>query len=245
MFRSPAILPVAALSVFGGSVFAGSVPAGAAEVQIAAQGPIVEITAAQTVQAAPDVAIVGAGVTTRAPTATAAMQQNAAAMEKVVARLRALGIAREDIQTTGISLGARYSYNNDGPPTFQGYDAANQVSVKLRKIARAGETLDALVAAGATDINGPQFTLENDGQVRAQARKAAFEKARAQANEYAQMAGYSSVRLLEVSESMGGGAPVPYARAEMVQVAAAPKTPVEPGQVGTVVQVSVKYEMVK
>lgn len=217
----------------------------AAEIQIAVQGPVVEITAAQTVQAAPDVVTVGAGVTTRAPTAVAAMQGNAAAMDKVIARLRALGIAREDVQTTGITLSPRYNYNNDAPPTFLGYDAANQVSIKLRKIDKAGATLDALVAAGATDINGPHFQLEKDEGARSQARKVAFEKAQNQAMEYARLAGFGSVRLLEVNEAITSGAPVPYARVAMVQEAAAPKTPVEPGQVGTTVQVSVKYEMVR
>lgn len=222
-----------------------AVPALAADVQVAVQGPVVEISAAQTVQAAPDVAIIGAGVTTRAPTATQAMQQNAVAMDKVVARLRALGIAREDIQTVGISLSPRYTYNSEAPPTFIGYDAANQVSVKLRRIDKAGETLDALVVVGATDINGPQFQLEKDDAVRAQARKAAFEKARVQALGYAQMAGFTSLRLLEVSEAISGGAPVPYVRTMAMADSVVAKTPVEPGQVGTTVQVSVKYEMVK
>lgn len=222
-----------------------ALPAVAAEIQIPVQGPVIEITAAQTVQAAPDVVTVSAGVTTRAPTAVAAMQNNAAAMDKVITRLRSLGIAREYVQTTGLSLSPRYNYNNDAPPTFLGYDATNQVSIKLRKIDKAGATLDALVAAGATDINGPHFQLEKDDAARSQARKAAFEKARLQAVEYAQMAGYGSVRLLEVNETITGGAPMPFARAVMVQEAAMPKTPIEPGQVGTTVQVSVKYEMVR
>ena len=236
MLRSPLIfLPLVAIAV----------PASAAEIQIAAQGPVVEISSSQTVQGAPDMAVVGAGVTTQAATASAAMQQNAASMEKVIAALRAQGIAREDIQTVGISLSPRYNYNNDAPPTFLGYDAANQVSVRLRKIDKIGDTLDALVRAGATDLNGPQFVMEKDEQPRAQARKAAFEKARLQATEYARMAGYASVRLLEVNEAMSSGAPIPYARGVMVQEASVAKTPVEPGQVGTTVLVSVKYEMVR
>lgn len=234
-------LPLTLLSVAAVS----AVPAIAAETPSPVQGPVVHISASQIVQSTPDIAVIGAGVTTRAPTAAGAMQQNAAAMEKVIARLRTLGIAREDIQTVGISLSPRYNYNNDAPPTFLGYDASNQLSVKLRRIEKVGETLDALVAAGVTDINGPQFLLEKDDAQRAQARKAAFEKARNQAIEYAQMSGFTSVRVLEVSESTMGGTPIPYARAEMMVAAAAPKTPVEPGQVGTVVQVSVKYEMVK
>jgi uncharacterized protein YggE len=119
--------------------------------------------------------------------------------------------------------------------------------VVLRSVARTGPVLDAMVAAGANEVNGPQFSLDDDTGARDVARKAAFEKAGKQAASYAQMAGYSSVRLLEINESLTGGGPIPFAARDAVMAvqAVAPKTPVEPGQIGTVVQVTVKYEMVK
>ncbi len=107
--------------------------------------------------------------------------------------------------------------------------------------------LDALVAAGATDINGPSFSLENDEGPRAQARRAAFDSARERAQEYAQWSGYTGVRLLEVNESVVRGGPVPYAKADgrmMAEASAAP-TPVEPGLVGTQVSLTVKFEMTR
>src|SRR5688572_9508938 len=99
-------------------------PLAAAEIQIAVAGPVVELTVNEVVQSAPDTAMIGAGVTTRAPTASEAMKQNAAQMERVVARLRALGIPAKDIQTSSFSLNAQYQYSREGaPPTFLGYDA--------------------------------------------------------------------------------------------------------------------------
>lgn len=223
------------------------VPALAAEVQIAVQGPVVEMTVNEVVRSAPDTATVGAGVSTRAPTATAAMQQNAAAMDKVIARLRALGIARDDIQTASISLSPQYQYNNDNtPPRFLGYEAANQVSVILHDLDRVGGTLDALVSAGATNINGPSFSLDKDEAARATARKNAFQRAQSEAMEFARLAGFSGLRLLEVSEAFTGRGPVPYAAdAVMVTAQRVAKTPVEPGQVGTGVNLTVKYEMTR
>src|SRR5690242_10378368 len=85
-------------------------PAAAAEVQIQAQAPVVELSVSETVNSPPDVAQVGTGVTTRAPTAKEAVRLNAAAMQKVVDRLKALGIAGKDIQTANFSLNAQYSY---------------------------------------------------------------------------------------------------------------------------------------
>ncbi|MDD3798897.1 MAG: SIMPL domain-containing protein [Novosphingobium sp.] len=221
-------------------------PAMAAEVQIAASGPVVELNVSETVKAKPDIATVGAGVSTRAPTAVAAMQQNARAMDAVIAKIKALGIAKEDIQTTGINLNAQYDYDRTAQQqVFRGYQASNSVSVILRDVPKVGQVLDALVAAGATDINGPSFSIDDDTAAKAQARKAAMEHARAQAMEYARMAGYSGVRLLEVSESIGHTGPVPMLRMAADAVAAAPPTPVEPGLVGTGVTVSVKYEMTR
>ena len=223
-------------------------PAVAANVDIAVQGPVVEITASETVQSEPDRATVGAGVTTRARTAVQAMRDNANQMDAVIARLKALGIAREDIQTSGINLNAAFQYNNNNaPPVFQGYDVTNQVSVTLRDIDKIGATLDALVAAGANNINGPFFSRKNDKPQRAEAREAAFKAAEVQARDYARMAGFGGVRLLAVEETLQQGGPIPFdmARPQAIVVTGSKTTPIEPGRVGSVVQMTVKYEMTR
>lgn len=221
-------------------------PALAAEVQIQSAGPVVELTVNETVKARPDIATVGAGVTSRAPTAVAAMQDNAKAMDTVIAKMKALGIAKDDIQTTGINLYAQYDYDQaTQKQVFRGYQASNQVSVILRKIDSVGKVLDALVAAGATDLNGPTFSIDDDTQAKAQARKTAMETARNQAMNYAQMAGYTGVKLLEITESVSFNRPMPMMmKADVVMTAAAP-TPVEPGLVGAGVTVTVKYELTR
>lgn len=223
-------------------------PAQAGVVQITATEPVVEITATQTVQSAPDEATISAGVTTRQQTAVAAMRQNATRMDAVITRIKSLGVAREDIQTSGVNLNPVYQYNRDNaPPTFLGYDVTNTVSVTLKKLDRIGETLDALVASGANNINGPYFRRADDSEARDIARKAAFEQARAQAVGYARMAGYSGVRLLEVNEALTRSAPVDI-QVTAQRAGAAVKeesTPIEPGRVGTVVQMTAKYEMTR
>ena len=223
-------------------------PAMAANVDIAVQGPVVEITASETVQSQPDQATVGAGVTTRAMTAVQAMRDNATRMDAVISRLKALGIAREDIQTSGVNLNAAFQYNNNNtPPVFQGYDVTNQVSVTLRDIAKIGATLDALVASGANNLNGPFFSRKDDKPQRAQAREAAFKAADVQARDYARMAGFGGVRLLAVEETLQQGGPIAFEMSapRAITVTAQTTTPIEPGRIGTVVQMTVKYEMTR
>jgi len=233
------VLPLAAAAL--------AVPAAAADVQVTSQGPLVELSVTETVKAKPDLAEVSAGVSTQATTAVEAMRLNATAMDAVVKRIKALGIKDADIQTTGINLGAQYDYDQSTQrQVFRGYQASNRVSVTLRDVARTGPVLDALVAAGATDIGGPSFSIDDDSAPRAQARKAAFDKAQAQATEYARWAGYSGVRLLSVSEAVNPGRPMPYAQRDAIMATAAKApTPVEPGLVGTAVTVSVTFEMTR
>ncbi len=225
---------------------AAAIPASAAEVQIQATGPVVELSVSETVQAQPDLATISAGVSTEAPTAVAAMRQNASEMVAVIKRIKSLGIAGRDIQTSGINLNLRYDYDQ---PTqrqvFRGYSASNRVSVILRKVADTGKVLDALVEAGATDIGGPQFSIDDDSAAKAQARKSAIERAQGQALEYATWAGYTGVRLLEVSEAISGNPPMPLMERAITVTGSKMSTPVEPGMVGTGVNLTVKYEMTR
>ncbi|MXP46944.1 DUF541 domain-containing protein [Altererythrobacter luteolus] len=228
------------------AIAAVSAPLSAAEIQIQSSGPVVELTISESVRQAPDIATIGAGVSSEAATAVQAMRSNADAMSGVIAKIKALGIDEDDIQTTGINLNARYDYDRTNQKqVFRGYVASNQVRVTLRDIDTTGRVLDALVAAGATDINGPSFSIDDDTAAKAQARKAAMETARDQAMEYAGWAGYSDIRLLEVSEAIQYNAPQPMMRTmEAVQESAA-STPVQPGMVSSGVTVTVKYEMVQ
>ncbi len=218
----------------------------AAEVDLKATGPVVELSVFESVSVAPDIATIGAGVTTDAPTATEALRQNSAEMQKVVARIKALGVAEKDIQTTGINLNARYDYDQASQrQVFRGYQAANRVSVILRKIGDAGRVLDALVEAGANDLSGPSFALENDDAAKDAARKRAVERAQARAKSYAAMLGYDDARVLAIAETIEGRGPMP----EMAMVKSAGDAvavpPVQPGMVSTGISMNITYELVR
>jgi len=232
------------------AVSALTLPAGmlaAANVDISSSGPVVELNVFESVDVAPDTATIGAGVTTEAATATEALRLNSAEMQKVVARIKALGVAEKDIQTTGINLNARYDYDQQTQrQVFRGYMASNRVSVILRKIDDTGRVLDALVQAGATDLSGPNFSIDDDTAAKNAARARAVERAGAQAKAYAAMLGYDGAKVLVISESMAGNGPMPeMAKGRMVadMVAAAP--PVQPGMVSAGVSISITYELVR
>lgn len=130
-------------------------PAQAAQVNIAATNPVIELGIYEQVKIEPDVATISAGVDTTAPSAVEALRQNSAEMQRVVDLVKKLGIEPHDIQTARISLSPQYDYDGqNGRSVFRGYQASNQISVNLRDIKRTGEILDALVGAGATNVWG-------------------------------------------------------------------------------------------
>lgn len=207
-------------------------------------GPVVSLSITESVDAAPDKATVSTGVETRALTAKETMALNATKIDALVSALLKAGIDRKDIQTAGINLSPQYDYSNrkEGEgPRFIGYQANNTLTVTIRKIAKAGELIDAMVNAGATNLNGPTFGIEDTSKLQEQARAKAVATSQTRANFYAQAAGYKSARLLSISENGEIDTPRPMMMARDMAVASAPSTKIEPGQLSTSITLSFRY----
>src|SRR5207237_8110022 len=116
-------------------------------------GTRLDISATGEVTRVPDVAIISAGVVTRSPTATGAIQDAADRMARVLAALKRSGIQDRDIQTSSVSLNPEYRYVENQPPQLTGYTASNQLTVRFRDIRSSGRILDALVGEGANQLN--------------------------------------------------------------------------------------------
>lgn len=222
-------------------------PAAAAAQAVAPtlSGTRLDVVATGEVTRVPDIARINAGVVTLAPTATAAIEQNATRMEAVRAALRRAGIADRDIQTSSISLNPEYRYQDNQPPILTGYRAGNQVNVRFRDIRNTGRILDALVAQGANQINGPVLGLDQPEAALDEARTAALRTAQARAELYARALGKRVARVLLVSE---GGGPGPMLRtfdAAEIQVTGSrvAKTEIDPGEQTVAITLSVSYEL--
>ena len=121
---------------------------------------------------APDQATLTGGVVTFATTSREAADSNARAMAQVVAALKKAGVAPRDIQTQSVSLDPQSNYDRQGaePPRITGYQARNAVTVRVRDVTKASELLTVLFEAGANDVNGPYFSIEDDSAAVAKAR---------------------------------------------------------------------------
>jgi len=193
------------------------------------------------VRTAPDVATVNAGVTTSAPTAAAALAANSSRMTGVFAALKKLGVAEKNVQTTGFNISPQYTNgDNNNPRRLTGYQVNNEVSVRLEDVSKVGAGLDALVAAGANQMNGISFDIAAPAPLLERARADAIADARSRAQTYAGAAGVSLGAILSISE--GGGAEPPRPLYKVMAMSAAP-TPVAAGQQSVTADVSVVWEI--
>ena len=185
--------------------------AASAETPIVPDATVLDVTATGRVVQTPDIATIRAGVVSQAATAAAAASENAARMAKVVAALKAAGIADRDLSTNSLSLSPQYRYADNQPPAITGYQASNSVTIRFRDIAKSGAILDALVKQGANQIDGPNLALDDPDAALDEARTDAVKRARARAELYAHAAGLSVSRIVSISEAgeHGGGSPPP------------------------------------
>lgn len=232
---------------------------GAAVAHDASSGPVVAagntlltLSAEGRTIKVPDLAVFSAGVTSQGKTAGEALAANSADMTRVVAALKRAGIADRDIQTSNLNLNPVYAPQRQLPngeiepkiPTIIGYQVSNTVNVRQRNLAQFGKVIDTLVTAGANQVNGPSFQMDDADAAMDEARGDAIKKARARAELYARAAGLRVARILSISEGGGYSPPMPvmYARAAM-EGAPPPAPPVAPGEVATQVSVTVLFEL--
>lgn len=191
---------------------------------------------------APDMATVQLGVTSQADSANEAMDQNSQQQAAVIKALTDSGIEDSQIQTSGLNLNPLMKYGEDQAPSVTGYQASNIVTVRVADLARLGEVLDAIVSAGANEINGITFAREDGSDAQDDARKQAVTDARRKAEVLAEAAGLTLGPVLSIRDSQSsGGGPRPMMRME---AAMADSVPVQAGEMEMSSRVDIEYALV-
>ncbi|MDX2168304.1 MAG: SIMPL domain-containing protein [Deltaproteobacteria bacterium] len=197
-------------------------------------------------QAAPDLAVVSFAVETTAPTAGAAVTDNAKKSTALAEAVKAKLGPRDKVYTTQYSLMPRYEQqerNLGGQvvPRIIGYVASNAVRVELRDVRNVGALIDAATGAGANRVDSLEFTLEERAAAQSEALKLAGADAKRQAEAAAAALGVSLGKVLTANT---GSAPIimPKQMARMA-MAADVATPVEAGDVTVSATLQVTYEI--
>lgn len=247
------VVPVLSSALILGGAYFGGVGEWFAPAEVQAQTPVAQVATAipgtitvvgeGKVTLEPDIARVTIGVETVTNTVKDASDQNRAAVESVLAALAEQGIAEEDLQTSGFSIYAeRFGPEGPLPEGDVRYRVSNNVMVTIRQLDSVGTILDAAIEAGANNIYGVEFALDDPSVAEADARASAIKDAQEKAAELAGLTGLTLGQVVSVSEVIGAGGGF-YAGnfAEQARAFGGGGTPITPGQLDLVMQLQVIY----
>ena len=186
----------------------------------------------------PDQARIAAAVVNQAPTAEAAAQENATAMNRVLSAIAALGIPPNKIQTSNYSVQPQYPATTVNRNNITGYQVTNELTITVDDLSKLGTISDTLVHNGANQLGGVAFTIADPKPLTDRARTAAVNDARAKAQTLAAAAGVRLGPLLTIQEGPGVFRPTPFAAPRALEAAS---TPIAVGEQPIIVAVTLTY----
>ncbi|WP_396627128.1 SIMPL domain-containing protein [Luteitalea sp.] len=192
------------------------------------------------VKRAPDQAFVTVASESRSNQPREAQARNAEVATAIRQRLAGFNLPGDALRTVSVDMQPQFDWAN-GKQTLRGYLASNVIEVRLDDVARVGEVVDAVIAAGATRVAGVRFTLKDMAGAEQEALKLASAAALARAKAMASGVGRSVdrvVRLDETGRDMGGPQPVMMRAMAAPAAADMPSTPVTAGEVEVRVSVT-------
>lgn len=162
------------------------------------------------VDAIPDTALLTTGiVVTNAKTAKAAQDDLNEKNNALGNALIKQGVELKDIQTTQYSVYPIYDNSTSGTQKVTGYNGSVSISIRTRKLGTIGELLTVITEAGANQVQGVEYTIDDISKYRSQARERAIANAKEQAKQVATNTGIKLGKIINIVES-GSGMPQPY-----------------------------------
>ncbi len=194
----------------------------------------------------PDIAVANIGVQVANADVRAASDEAEEIMNAVITAIQEQGVAEEDIQTSGFSIFAEFAPVNPAAeqPQTPLYRVSNNVNVTIRALDQVATILDAAIGAGANNIFGVNFSVDDPSQAAAEARAEAIDNAGQKAQDLAELTGLQLGNVVSVSEIIGsrGGF---YASTGLAPASQAGLGggggPIAPGQLNVNVQLEVVY----
>jgi uncharacterized protein YggE len=151
------------------------------------------------VSAVPDIATLSVEVSRDGADLDPILAQVRNEMNKVLEAVKSQAIADKDVQTDLFQVHPKYEQDKHGNPHPAGYVVANRISVKVRDLKKTGKVLTAVLNAGATSVNGPDFEIDNPEAVERLALAAATRDAKAKAQAIAEAAGVQLGEIMAIN----------------------------------------------
>ena len=224
-------------------------PAPAPQTAVPATGRTITVNGTGEANGRPDQTRITVGTEVQAATAGDAQSQNAGKINAVTDAVKRAGIPAENVQTTSVNLFPIHSQEprpvpgrTPAAPAVEGYRASATIRIKVPGVDQTGAIVDAAVRAGADQVQGIEFSLQDDSALRAEALRLAVADARRRAEA---LAGAIGTQISSVEAVVESGAtvppPRPLAAPAAAEVRTADATTVEPGQLTVQAGVSVTF----
>jgi uncharacterized protein YggE len=226
------------------------------------------------VTAAPDLATISFTLQDTEKDVKTAQDKVTAKETAVLAFLDSQKIAKTDIKTENYNSFPQYQFLNSvcassgagiisspntpsiapapifcppGKQVITGYIVSENISVKIHDITKAGSIVQGIGAVGVNDMNGPNFSIENEDNLKEQARKIAIDDAKAKAKSLSADLGVNLIRIVNFSEN-GNNPPIFFAqglaaKADSAAVAPTPAPALPTGENKITSNVTITYEI--
>lgn len=227
------------------TLVATAVP-GLARAQTPTEGPVLRVRGSAEVRVAPDLAVVRLGVAEEARTAREAQSAVNNVGGAILDAVRGVGIEERNVQTVRLVLSPVYAPRGPGDreePRIVGYRASNTLSVRVEDLGLVGQVIDAALDAGANQLEGVSFGLEDDQTVRQQALRQAIAEARGKADAMADALGVELDAIISVTEDNVFVRQPVMETARVMALQGEPPTSVSPGEVSVSASVSIEYRI--
>lgn len=195
------------------------------------------------VTAKPDIAVTSMGMISSAKTVSEAQQKNTTIMNKLIEKLKALGIDAKDIQTTNYNIYPQYDYLQDKGQVLRGYEVNQSVTIKIRDLTKANQVLALAGEVGTNNVSGLQFTIDDDEVYKVEARKLALDKIAEKAKTLTRLLGVKVVGVVSYNEYEGGGGLMKSYDGLGIGGGGVPAPSIESGSADVVINASVTLEI--
>lgn len=240
LFRIGAI-SILMLCIFSGTIFVGLALANNERTEFSSS---LQVTGTAVVTGTPDLAYITVGVETKNASAEVASQENADRMAQVLTALKELGLTDKQITTSGYNI---YSSNQiidrgtENEITITTYHVQNRISIITKDLDNVGKIIDAAIKAGANQIQGIRFDIEDKQEMQLLALENAVKQGKAKAEIMAKSAGITINGLASMSESYSSYAPMVNTMAVRAEALSQNSTTINPGEVEVSATVSMNF----
>lgn len=208
------------------------------------------VTGTGTVYAKADIANIQVGLKTDTKkTAAEATTDSTAKMNKINNELSKLGIEEKDIKTSNYNLSPVYNWTNNKGQELIGYEVTQTLTLKIRDLNKIGDIIAKTTEQGANQIGNISFTIDDEYDLKNQARELAITKAKEKAELIAKQSGMKLGAVKSVYENYAPiTSPQAYSNAKIMldladQAVGLASPDIQSGQNEVKVEVTLTYEV--